>query len=72
MNDAFLAKLAGYLSHHISMAEGRTYAGGLTKFEPREMQRLLVPMPDMLEKMPTGLASRTRAAHDNIARSIHR
>jgi hypothetical protein len=27
--------------------DGRTYAGGLTKFEPREMERLLVPDPFM-------------------------
>jgi hypothetical protein len=30
------------------MEEGRTYAGGLTKFEPREMERLLVPHPELL------------------------
>jgi hypothetical protein len=27
--------------------DGRTYAGGLTKFEPREMERLLVPTPEL-------------------------
>ena len=27
------------------MQDGRTYAGGLTKFEPREMERLAVPDP---------------------------
>ncbi len=27
------------------MADGRTYAGGLTKFEPREMERLCIPDP---------------------------
>jgi hypothetical protein len=30
------------------MNDGRTYAGGLTKFEPREMERLLVPRPELL------------------------
>jgi len=38
-----LDKLAKYLSGAVSVAEGRTYAGGLTKFEPREMERLIVP-----------------------------
>jgi hypothetical protein len=33
---------------NISQRSGRTYAGGLTKFEPREMERLIVPSPAML------------------------
>jgi adenine-specific DNA-methyltransferase len=40
---AVLDKLAQYLSRAVSMRDGRTYAGGLTKFEPREMERLIVP-----------------------------
>lgn len=43
-----LATLATFLSNSVSLSEGRTYAGGLTKFEPREMERLLVPQPDLL------------------------
>jgi adenine-specific DNA-methyltransferase len=35
------------------LKEGRTYAGGLTKFEPREMERLLVPSPELLGAMLT-------------------
>lgn len=42
--DAF----ARYLSRTTSLADGRTYAGGLTKFEPREMERLLVPRVEAL------------------------
>jgi len=49
MDDLLLARLAAYLSHNISIADGRTYAGGLTKFEPREMERLLVPDPGVLK-----------------------
>ena len=40
--------LARYLSGNVATTEGRTYAGGLTKFEPREMERLLVPEPNLL------------------------
>jgi len=40
--------LVGYLQTNISQRSGRTYAGGLTKFEPREMERLIVPGPAML------------------------
>jgi len=48
MSDALLDKLAQMLSTSITLEQGRTYAGGLTKFEPREMERLPVPQPDML------------------------
>jgi adenine-specific DNA-methyltransferase len=47
---ATLRKLAEYLSNAVSMTEGRTYAGGLTKFEPREMERLLVPGLELLSQ----------------------
>ena len=40
--------LVNYLQSNISQRSGRTYAGGLTKFEPREMERLMVPGPAML------------------------
>ena len=43
-----LTRLAGYLSTGTTIHEGRTYAGGLTKFEPREMERILVPTPELL------------------------
>jgi adenine-specific DNA-methyltransferase len=43
-----LDKLAKYLSSAVSVRDGRTYAGGLTKFEPREMERLIVPSPAIL------------------------
>lgn len=40
--------LVDYLQVNISQRSGRTYAGGLTKFEPREMERLIVPSPALL------------------------
>jgi adenine-specific DNA-methyltransferase len=42
------ASLVNFLQGNVSQASGRTYAGGLTKFEPREMERLVVPRPEML------------------------
>jgi hypothetical protein len=48
MSDRKLTALAEHLATHTSLADGRTYAGGLTKFEPKEMERLLVPAPEML------------------------
>jgi methylase of polypeptide subunit release factors len=40
--------LVRFMQTNISQRSGRTYAGGLTKFEPREMERLVVPGPAML------------------------
>jgi len=43
-----LKRLAEFLAEHTRLIDGRTYAGGLTKFEPREMERILVPRPEIL------------------------
>lgn len=48
LTDSALTALATHLATHTSVADGRTYAGGLTKFEPKEMERLLVPTPENL------------------------
>lgn len=52
MNDAMLNALVNYLSRTVTQAEGRTYSGGLTKFEPKEVERLLVPEPATLMQLP--------------------
>ncbi|WP_344298069.1 methyltransferase [Agromyces neolithicus] len=44
-----LRALAHSLSTGVSLSQGRTYSGGLTKFEPREMERL--PVPDLATLM---------------------
>jgi len=46
-----LRRLVSYLASMTNVADGRTYAGGLTKFEPREMERILVPSPELLLTM---------------------
>jgi hypothetical protein len=43
MSDAVLAAVVAHLSSAIDRATGRTYAGGLTKFEPRELERVAMP-----------------------------
>ena len=48
MSDAVLEALVAYLRKSASTEGGRVYAGGLTKFEPREMERIPVPEPALL------------------------
>lgn len=40
--------LVRFMQTNVSQESGRTYAGGLTKFEPKEMERLIVPSPELL------------------------
>jgi adenine-specific DNA-methyltransferase len=48
MSDVLLDRLADALRSSVNVGQGRTYAGGLTKFEPREMERVPVPNLDLL------------------------
>jgi hypothetical protein len=45
MDDGTLDRIAHWLNRNVDVAQGRTYAGGLTKFEPRELERLTLPHP---------------------------
>ena len=38
-----LISLVDWLNKNINTSSGRTYAGGLTKFEPKEIERLHIP-----------------------------
>jgi hypothetical protein len=38
-----LTRLVTWLNKNIQTGSGRTYAGGLTKFEPKEIERLRIP-----------------------------
>ena len=46
-----LSALVAYLRGASSLQGGRVYAGGLTKFEPREMERISIPNPLDLAEM---------------------
>lgn len=38
-----LQRVVAWLNQHVSVEDGRVYAGGLTKFEPSEAMKILVP-----------------------------
>lgn len=50
-SEADLDRLIHWLNYNVSIDLGRTYAGGLTKFEPGEAMRLPVPTFEMLREM---------------------
>ena len=49
LSDRAINRLRDYLNSPAADARGRVYAGGLLKFEPREMERIPVPAPHILE-----------------------
>ncbi len=48
LDNGVMARLVIWLNKNINTRSGRTYAGGLTKFEPKEIERLRIPRPDAL------------------------
>jgi hypothetical protein len=51
MSERAMTNLTHYLRSNVSTENGRTYAGGLTKFEPRELERVHVPNLALLETL---------------------
>lgn len=51
-DQSLLEKLVLFLRQSTTTHGGREYSGGLTKFEPREMERIRVPEPTLLREMP--------------------
>jgi len=43
LGEHVLSRIAQALRTGVVLAQGRAYAGGLTKFEPKEMERLMIP-----------------------------
>ena len=50
LSAATLDNLAAHLRSAVTLAQGRVYAGGLTKFEPKEMERLPIPSLEFLRE----------------------
>ena len=51
LSDISTRNLVRFLQTNVSTKSGRTYAGGLTKFEPREMERVFVPDLSLLSEV---------------------
>jgi hypothetical protein len=49
LDEGVMPRLVAWLNKNINTGSGRTYAGGLTKFEPKEIERLRIPS---LEALP--------------------
>ena len=62
LDDEYLVALVRWLNANVTVAQGRAYAGGLIKFEPSEVMRLLIPSPTTLlsEKNKNGRVSQAR------------
>jgi len=48
LDEAVLDAVASHLRQYVCMSSGRTYAGGLVKFEPGEVSRLHIPSLDLI------------------------
>lgn len=50
LDTVILDSLAAHLRSSVTLGQGRMYAGGLTKFEPKEMERLPIPNLESLRE----------------------
>ena len=48
--DSVLDALCAWLQNNVCVSSGRTYAGGLTKFEPKELERIPIPSVEQLNE----------------------
>jgi adenine-specific DNA-methyltransferase len=46
LSEKVLRAILIWLRHHVGTSGGRVYAGGLVKFEPKELERLPIPAPE--------------------------
>lgn len=55
MSAATLVAYVRYLNNGVEVEDGRTYAGGLTKFEPKELERVLIPAEDVIHELAANM-----------------
>ena len=67
-----LDHLAAWLRNNVGVSAGRTYAGGLTKFEPKELERLPIPKLERLhgptqDRVAGRAGGRRRSGHGSLS-----
>lgn len=68
-----LDALATWLRSNVQTTSGRTYAGGLTKFEPKELERIRIPPPEELRDRAADLGrGRTHRCRKSNAAYLRR
>lgn len=73
LTKAQLKAVVEYLNRSVSTADGRTYAGGLVKFEPKELERLRLPLLTGLHESAEAMDNRgTEKGRRNSARQLPR
>ena len=71
MAASLLDSLSAWLQGNVSLSAGRVYAGGLTKFEPREVERILIPpLEELHERTATLDTARTDARRRERSRVL--
>lgn len=57
ISEKILSQLVAWLQNNVRVDGGRTYAGGLTKFEPKELERIPIPKLEHLanERLPASV-----------------
>lgn len=66
LGEAQLAKLAAALRAAVGFEHGRCYAGGLLKFEPRELERVPIPPLDTVEAIQEVDGDRKQGGHATV------